>query len=306
MTHAAAWKSKVELPSDVYHRAIGPRSGDAFFARRAPRKMPSVQLTLFGGIHLQIGDRELMLKNRKAKALIAYLAFTSGMKETRDRLIGLFWSESNETKARASLRQVLYVLRDTFDKAGFNGFSSDDFQVSLDSSRLTHDLGRALASIDQGHPIDCLVDLPHITDTLLAGFEDIDPSFSDWLDIQRESVRQRLIRALEAQLLVTSHAAANIKSIARALFQIDPTHELACQKLMRAYVETGDIAGALLVYKRLWTNLENDHDMEPSTATQDLVVAIKSGTYQSQINSAAKREPAATHKGCEYDIGATV
>jgi DNA-binding SARP family transcriptional activator len=166
-----------------------------------------------------------------------------------------------------------------------------------------------LASIDQGHPIDCLVDLPHVTDTFLAGYEDIDPSFSDWLEVQRESVRQRLIRALEAQLLVGSRSAANTKSMARALFQIDPTHELACQKLMRAYVETGDIAGALVAYKRLWTNLEKDHDMEPSVTTQELVVAIKSGTYQPLFNSLAERDTIAIptyRRGREYDIGATV
>ena len=73
------------------------------------------------------------------------------------------------------------------------------------------------------------------------------------------------------------------KRIAHALFQIDPTHEIACQHLMRTYVASGNTGGALAVYKQLWTCLEQEYDIEPSAATQELVVAIRNGTYRPAI-----------------------
>ena len=246
---------------------------------RAARETSSVQLCLFDGIQLRIGNRELPLKCRKAKALIAYLALTPGMKETRDRLVGMLWSDPDETKARGSLRQVLFSLRYAFSKADVAGFSSNGQEVSLNPSRFTHELGLALASIDQGYPIDCLVDRPHISETLLAGYEDIDQVFAEWLTVQRENVRQRLIRALERQLIVGSNSIVHTKSIAHVLLQIDPTHEPACR---RAYANSGNIAGALGAYKRLRTNLEQEYDIEPSATTRELVVAIKRGTYGRQ------------------------
>jgi hypothetical protein len=82
---------------------------------------------------------------------------------------------------------------------------------------------------------------------------------------------------LEAQLRCTSHSPEAGKRIARALFQIDPTHEIACQKLMQACMASGNAGGARAAYKMLWERLDDEFDIEPSTATQQLVVAIKSG-----------------------------
>ena len=278
MSAPAAWKSKATLcqqatRSQISHASI-PQA-----TRTVVQVEHSARLTLFGDIRLQIGGREIALNCRKAKALLAYLSLTPGMKETRSRLVGLLWSESDETRARASLRQLLHTVRETFDHEGVVGFSADKLQVGLDGS-ITTDLDHALASIHRGNPLECLVNEMHISETLLAGYDDIDPAFTHWVGVLRETVRQRLVRALEAQLCEMSHPIMQIKHIARALFQVDPTHELACQKLMRAHVETGDVAGALVAYKRLWMQLEQDHDIEPSSDTQELVVAIKCGTYR--------------------------
>ena len=250
-----------------------------------------MRIALLDGMALHIDDREVALSRRKAKALLAYLVLTPGMKETRDRLVGLLWSETEDAKGRASLRQLLHVLRDAFDKEGLVGLSADKVHVSLDGSVFATDLDDALASVDRGDPIDPLVNETCITDSFLRGYDDVDPCFGSWLTIKRESVRQLLIRRLEAQLSGAPHQTQATKRIARALFQIDPTHEIACQKLMRACVASGNAAGALAAYKQLWECLEQEHDIEPSTATQELVVAIKSGTYRPLITGSNPRDP---------------
>jgi DNA-binding SARP family transcriptional activator len=273
--------------------AVRPRDDRALPLRhaaygRAHRVKPLMRVSLLDGMALRAGEREVTITSRKAKALIAYLVLTPGMKETRDRLVGMLWSETEDAKARASLRQLLHVLRDTFDAAGLAGLSTDRDQVSLDASVVVTDLDGLLASIDRGDPADSLSDQASITDALLRGYDDVDPSFSSWLTVKREGVRRLLIRRLEAQLCDISHRPEVIKAVARALFQIDPTHEIACQKLMHACVASGNAGSALAAYRQLWECLEQEYDIEPSMATQELVVAIKSGTY-SQLTTCRER-----------------
>ena len=236
-----------------------------------------VRVRLLDDPVLYIGDRQLPLTSRKAKALVAYLVLAPDMRESRERLAGLLWSESEDEKARACLRQLLHLLREAFEAAGVEGLSTDNSQVSLDASIFRSDLDEALTSVDQGVPADILVDETNIIDALLRGYDDVDPSFGSWLTVKRENLRQMFIRKLEAQLTCTSHGLEAGKRIARALFQIDPTHEIACQKLMQACMASGNAGGALAAYKMLWDRLDDEFDIEPSTATQQIVVAIKSG-----------------------------
>jgi len=241
---------------------------------------PLTRILLLQGAGLRIGDRRIALSNRKAIALIAYLVLTPGKKETRDRLIGLLWSETEPSKARGSLRQLLYGLREAFHKDNLVGLSIDNVYVSLDERAFGTDLDCALASIDTGHPDDVLVNEPCITDALFRGYEDVDPAFNAWATVMREKVRQQLIAKLEAQLSSARHQIEATKRIARALLQLDATHEIACQHLMRACVASGNTGGALAAYKQLWDHLEREYDIEPSSATRELVVAIRHGNCE--------------------------
>ena len=75
----------------------------------APKRR--VRISLFGDLSLHLADREIELRSRKARALVAYLALAPDMRESRDRLAGLLWSETDNDKARTSLRQTLHVVR---------------------------------------------------------------------------------------------------------------------------------------------------------------------------------------------------
>ena len=252
----------------------------------ADGNLAPLRISLFGGVTLRVGDRQIELNNRKAKALIAYLVLTPDVKETRERLVGMLWSETDDSKARASLRQLLHVTREALETSGFVGFFSDRFLVRLDPEILVTDVNLALESVDAQEPQEFLLNQTRVTDTLLAGFDDVDPLFESWLQVQRENLRQRFIRNLEAQLDKTAQTERQAKRVAQALLQMDPTHEVACRQLMRICADAADIAGALSAYRQLWDLLDQDYDMEPSAATQELVAAIKSGDYMPQAETA--------------------
>ena len=62
---------------------------------------------------------------------------------------------------------------------------------------------------------------------------------------------------------------------ARALLNLDPTHEEAARALISARAANGDVGGALGIYKTLWEVLADEYDTEPSKPTQDLIARIK-------------------------------
>jgi DNA-binding SARP family transcriptional activator len=286
----AAWKSRASSQLLEPNRMVCEVRDRASVVQSAKSPKPGARLSLFGNMSLHVGDREIPLISRKACALVAYLALAPGMKESRDRLAGLLWSETDNTKARTSLRQTLRIIRKAFCRAGLTGALMDNVCLALDCSAFATDLDDAAESIGRGEPADFLMSEARITDVLLHGYDDIDPSFGCWLRVKRESVRQRLIRGLEDRLSDKSISPKASKRLAFALFQLDPTNEVACRELMSAFMDSGNAAGALAAYGQLWTCLEEDYDIEPSPATQALAVAIKSGnyrTYQQPIGTMA-------------------
>jgi len=244
------------------------------------QRRPLTRILLLDRVALDTGDRQIVLRNRKAAALMAYLALTPGMRETRERLVGLLWSETEPAKARGSLRQLLYWLRDTLDRKDVKGLTIDKLYVSLDPAAFATDLETTLKTIDYDHPAELTFNELCITDAILCGYDDVSPSFHSWLTVTREKIRRQMIARLEGRLSETRCTIEMTKRIARALLQMDPTHEVACQHLMRAHVASGSTAGALAAYKQLWDHLEQAFDIEPSPVTQDLVVAIRCGTYR--------------------------
>jgi len=81
------------------------------------------------------GGRLVELRTRKASAVLSYLALTETKHETRERLISLLWSRSEEEKARASLRQVVRELRSAFEDADYGGFVAGRLSIHLDAEK---------------------------------------------------------------------------------------------------------------------------------------------------------------------------
>jgi len=252
-------------------------SGASEVATDGIREAPaSGQLTLrlLGDFAAEIDGRELSLATRKAKALTAYLALSDNVQDTRERLVGLLWSESDEEHARASLRQAVHEIRQACDSVGFAGFRVDKQTLSLARERRACDVDEVLTAAAQGVVHSRLLDSQRITETLLSGLDNVDPAFQVWVLAKRQLLHDRLTLALE-RLLPAQGDSAEASAAAMALLNLDPTHEIACRHLIRARAARGDIGGALKIYKSLWDLLEADYDIEPSNETQALVVGIK-------------------------------
>ncbi|HEY0851459.1 MAG TPA: BTAD domain-containing putative transcriptional regulator, partial [Bradyrhizobium sp.] len=218
----------------------------------APEGARRLSISLVGRLALRFDGRPVELRTRKAAAVLGYLALSETKRESRERLVGLLWSRSDEEKARASLRQVVRELRQVLEDAGFGGFSAGRLTLGFDHEQVEVDIESILRQAEGARVHPLLLDTPRLDDRLLEGVDDLDPSFRVWILAKRQTIHERLMRSLEAGLTATDAAGEPGKKIASAIVNLDPTHEQACGCLMKAHAEDGDIAGALRIYKALW------------------------------------------------------
>ena len=172
-------------------------------------------------------------------------------------------------------------LHSAFETVGYGGFAAKRLSIHLDAGELDVDLENViyrLAETGSAHPL--LLNTQRLDERILEGMDDLDPSFRVWILAKRQTLRDRLMRNLDAGLVANDLETGVRNEIAAAIVNLDPTHEEACCHLMRMHAGQGDTAGALRIYNELWGLLDRDYGMEPSQATEALVADIKLGAYE--------------------------
>jgi len=231
-----------------------------------------------GGFSLALSGTPVDVVGHKTKAVLGYLAVGEQAAETRERLVGLFWSEASEAHARASLRQVLHEIRLVFQAAGFDGLQADKRSIALEQARIKVDLHDIVEMAQAGKVHPRFRETARLPETLLAGFEDVDSAFRLWLLAKRQALHDRLLVAFETAMRSAEPGSASESELARAIMSLDPTHEEACRALIRASAGRGDFGGAMRLYKSLWDLLDQEFDVEPSAETQALIVEVRNAT----------------------------
>ncbi len=239
-----------------------------------------LRMRLLGPASFAIGGRELRFKSLKLRAALGYIALSESQIETRERLVGLLWSESGEEHARASLRQNIRELRVAVQGLPYSGLHITGHEIGFAPGTIELDVLTVTRAAEAGEVHPVLLESRNLADELMAGLEDLDPSFRSWLLAKRQTLRDRLLRALENALAAEPGDLTAQGRLAQAILNLDPTHEDAARRLMRARAMMGDTAGALRVYKALWDLLDEDYGMEPADATQKLVADIKTGLLE--------------------------
>jgi DNA-binding SARP family transcriptional activator len=237
-----------------------------------------LRISVLGGFKVMRENGEtLPVPNRKAAALLAYLALRKGSSEPRERLAGLFWSESDELRSRTSLRQTLKQLRAIFLEAQFVGLENDRDSLSINPDGVVLDVDSVADQVRGGEVPPSLLDPSMAPDRLLYGFDTLDESFSSWLQVYRQTWSNRLTAPLTE--LLNSPDSVTAGRAANALLQIDPMFEAAHLQILSKLASEGNTASALKYYKTLWDYLDAEFEVEPSPEIQSLVVSIKDGTY---------------------------
>ena len=180
-------------------------------------ELPLVELA--SGIRIRHRSRDINIASRKAQAIVCYLLLSKTGRETREHLVGMFWSESDEQRARGSLRQVVRELRGAFARIDSDALRVDKNALGIDSARVHVDIWDALQEAENGNVHPMLLESRSAIDGLLREFETVDPSFQVWLNAKRRSLGEQIAQSLELVLVDRARPGIEVERAARALPQ---------------------------------------------------------------------------------------
>ena len=168
----------------------------------APRQEPLfASATLFGRFELRAPDgSEVVISNRRARALLAMLCLAQGEAIDREFLSKLLWAGRFEAHAKASLRQCLLELGKVLASCGQDIIDVSHTNVALREDAIRTDLDAledALASADFGNAIAQLTKIG--TKPILDQME-FGVGFDQWRGRHSADAEKRLRSAVEAAL----------------------------------------------------------------------------------------------------------
>jgi DNA-binding SARP family transcriptional activator len=253
-----------------------------------------IQLRLLGAIDLRGADGvpiDPILTRPKRLALLTYLAVARPRGfHRRDALLPLFWYELSEPRARASLSQALYVLRQGVGAEVIATRGSDE--VGVDPAHVWSDVAEMDAALEAG---DAERALALYEGELLPGFAITDaPDFERWLDGERRRLRAAATDAawtLAGRAEAAGQAATALRWARRAV-ALGPHDEAAMRRLLRLLDGAGDRAGAIDAYERYARTVYEELGTRPSTETQALIREIRGSTAAPPADAAPPAEAA--------------
>jgi len=241
--------------------------------------MALLKIRLLGGFDARWSSGTVLnLPTKKAQALLAYLATSSGQAEPRDKLAALLWGETSDHQARDSLRHALAALRKALAVAGADPplLRIRGQHVSLDPDPVEVDVVIFERLVSHATP-QSLEDAAELyRGDLLLGFGLSEPLFEDWLVGERERLREMALEAL-ARLLDRESRTGHTERAIRAAVQLlalDPLQEAVHRALMQLHARQGRRGAALKQYQLCVDGLQRELGMEPETETKALYQSL--------------------------------
>ena len=241
--------------------------------------MPTFELKILGGFELFAADgREISIRSKNLRALIAYLALNADRPHEREMLAGLLWGDRFEAQARQSLRQALLTIRTRLGDGVADVLDADSRTVTWNSAAARVDAidferhsdaenMEAAAAIYRGE--------------LLAGLNVSSETFNIWLLRERAKLNELAcdgLQRLGGKMLESGDGAAAIVTARRAI-ELEGMREPGHRLLMSAFAVAGRHAEALVHYQVFVEMLQAELGAEPDGETVRLFDAIRAGKY---------------------------
>lgn len=241
----------------------------------APATGPPVEFRALGAPRLSRSGNELqsILTRPKLLGLLSFVALSPPGFHRRDTLLGLFWAETDQARARRALRQSLYYLRQSLGPDTLVSRGEDE--LGLDESLLWSDVRAFETALGEGRGEEAL---ELYNGDLLAGFFVAGaPEYERWLDERRETLRRKASAAAWA-LAGAAEADGNAAGTghwARRATALEPFDENLAGQAIELLDRVGDRSGALQLYESFSRRLAQEFEVEPAPETQALVARIR-------------------------------
>jgi DNA-binding SARP family transcriptional activator/TolB-like protein/Flp pilus assembly protein TadD len=239
-----------------------------------------IRLRTLGALELQHHDGtevRSVLAQTKRFALLAYLAVASPRSfHRRDTLLGIFWPELDDERARSALSQALYYLRQSLGSDVVVSRGKDE--VGLDPDGFWCDVVELDEALDSGRPERIRDAVELYRGDLLPGFFLSDaPEFERWLEAERARLRDRIAKSTW-DLVGRAETAGRIGeavSWGRRALALAGSDEGQLRRLIEMMDRAGDRAGAVRLYEEVADRLAREYEIAPAPETQQLIAEIR-------------------------------
>ena len=240
--------------------------------------MKSLRLTLLGGLNVcDASGRQISISGTKPSLLLAYLALRQGEAVTREKLMGMLWSDRGESQARSSLRQSLWALRRAFKDMDPSPLLIEGETLALDSGAVESDVATLEGLVAKGTPGALESVLSLYQGPLLEGLRVRDPVFENFL--RSEQARFHRMAADAGTALLDQQLKAGLSEsaaeTAKRLLTIDPLQEAAHRMLMQYYADKGQASFAFKQYQQCREMLKSEFNVKPAVKTEQLFNRIR-------------------------------
>lgn len=234
-----------------------------------------VQVHLLGNFNIRRRGENLLLPDTSdARHLLAYLLLNKQQIHTRSVLLGLFWQELDETRARRALSQAIWHIRRRFPKL----LESSTETIGISSQvEVWSDVEAFKALTEEPVRQKLLVTHQNLSQAveyykgdLLEGFYD------DWVLLEREYLRERYLQALE-QLIQIEKSEGNYPralELAMRLVSTDKLRESAHREIMQLYYLLNRPNAAIMQFETYSQLLLDELGLEPTSETLALAQEI--------------------------------
>lgn len=235
-----------------------------------------LRLRTLGGLDLRGrdgADRSGALARSKPLAVLLHLVLTADRGyQRRDALLALLWPDSDEPRARSSLRQALHRLR---RELGDDVLVARGDELGLAPGVVACDAVELEGRLARG---DLEGALALYGGELLPGFHvDGAAEFERWLDDRRRALHERARDAARTLAEAARRRGDDAGAVGwgRRAVELAPDDEREVRALMQSLARAGDHAGALRAYEQLAERLRAGHGLAPAAETAALATALR-------------------------------
>ena len=232
-----------------------------------------LRLRTLGGLTIEDENGPLAgaIARKRSLGLLALVGLGTEQGVSRDRVLAFLWPESDADRARNSLKQTLFQLRQDLHQ---DVFARAPGVLRLDPEAISVDACDFQAAVDRANPTTAVTIYrgPFLDGFYLPGLSE----FERWVESERVRLAQRYADSLEALASTAASLGDQAGAVAwwRKLAAHDPVSARYATGLMRALAQSGDKAAALehaRVYEELVrAELESEPDPEVTELARQL------------------------------------